>query len=119
MEKRKYKTLRGLLSHACSRRQVTAEDFFSGRIYHVTKGWVNFTLTAEEKRHAAEMLAEYLFATPSARRGLADALCEGRGDFSFFQSFIFTLSQGRGIYVGTTLSGPGFEFCRRGYKNSI
>lgn len=119
METRIYKTLRGLLRHACSRRQVTAEDFFSGRIYHTQRGWVNFTLPAEEKRRSAEMFAKYLFATPSARRGLADALCEGRGDFSFFQSFIFTLSQSRGIYVGTTLSGPGFDFCRNGYKKSI
>lgn len=118
METRIYKTLRGFLSHACSRRQVTAEDFFSGRIYHVTKGWINFTLPAAEKRRAAEMFAKYLFATPSARRGLADALCEGRGDFSFFQSF-YILSKGRGLYVGTTLSGPGFDFCRRGYKKSI
>ena len=118
METRKYKTLRGLFSHACSR-QVTAEDFFSGRIYHAKRGGVNFTLPTEEKRRAAEMLAEYLFATPSARRGVADALCEGRGDFSFLQSFIFTLSKSRGLYVGTTLSGPGFDFCRRGYKKSI
>ena len=119
MVTRKYKTLRGLFSHACSRRQVTAEDFFSGKIYHVTKGWINFTLPAAEKRRAAEMFAKYLFATPSARRGVADALCEGRGDFSFFQSFYIILSKGRGLYVGTTLSGPGFEFCRRGYKKSI
>lgn len=119
METRNYKTLRGLLSHSCSRRQVTAEDFFRGRIYHVAKMWVNFTLPAEEKRRAAEMFAEYLFATPSARRGLADALCEGRGDFSFFQGFYIILSKGRGIYVGTTMSGPGFDFCRRGYKKSI
>lgn len=119
METRNYKTLRGLLSHASSRRQVTAEDFFSGRIYHTQRGWVKITLPAEEKRRAAEMFAKYLFATPSARRGLADALCEGRGDFSFFQSFYIILSKVRGLYVGTTLSGPGFDFCRRGYKNSI
>ena len=119
METRKYETLRGLLSHACSRRQVTAEDFFSGRICHTKRGWINFTLPTEEKRRAAEMFAKYLFATPNARRGLADALCGGRGDFSFLQSFIFTLSKSRGLYVGTTLSGPDFEFCRRGYKKSI
>ena len=119
METRNYKTLRGLLSHACSRRQVTAEDFFSGTIYHTQRGRINFILPAEEKRRAAEMFAKYLFTTLSARRGLADALCEGRGDFSFLQSFILTLSQSRGIYVGTTLSGSGFEFCRRGYKKSI
>ena len=119
METRKYKTLRGLFSHACSRRQVTAEDFFSGKIYHATKGWINFALPADEKRRAAEMFAKYLFATPSARRGLADALCEGRGELSFLQSFYFILSKGREKYVGTTLSGPGFEFCRRGYKKSI
>lgn len=119
MKTRNYKTLRGLLGHACSRRQVTAEDFFSGRIYHTQRGWVNFTLPAEEKRRAAEVFAKYLFAAPSARRGVADALCEGRGDFSFFQSFYIILSKGGGIYVGTTLGGPGFEFCRRGYKKSI
>lgn len=119
METRNYQTLRGLLSHACSRRQVTAEDFFSGRIYHVTRGWINFTLPAEEKRRSAEMFAKYLFTTLSARRGVADALCDGRGDFSLLQSFIFTLSKSRGIYVGTSLSGPGFDFCRNGYKKSI
>lgn len=119
METRHYKTLRGLLSHACSRRKVTAEDFFSGTIYHTKRGRINFTLTAEEKRRAAEMFAKYLFATPSARRGLADALCDGRGELSFFQSFYIILSKGRGIYVGTTLSAPGFEFCKRGYKKSI
>ena len=119
MDTRNYKTLRGLLSHACSLRQVTAEDFFSGTIYHTQRGWINFTLPAEEKRRAAEMFAKYLFATPSARRGLADALCGGRGELSFLQSFYIILSKGGGIYVGTTLSGPGFDFCRRGYKKSI
>lgn len=119
METRNYKTLRGLLIHACSRRQVTAEDFFSGTIYHTKRGRINFTLPAEEKRRAAEMFAKYLFATPHARRGVADALCEGRGDFSYFQSFYIILSKGRGLYVGTTLSGPGVEFCRKGYKKSI
>lgn len=119
METRNYKTLRGLLSHACSRRQVTAEDFFSGRIYHVTKGWVKITLPAEEKRRAAEMFAKYLFATPSARRGVADALCEGRGDLSLLHCFYIILSKTWGLYACTSLSGPGFDFCKRSYKKSI
>ena len=118
METRKYKTLAGLIRQT-NYKQLTAEDFFSGEFYHRSAGWCKFVLPADEKRRAAEMFAKYLFSTLSARRGLADALCEGRGDFSFLQSFIFTLSQSRGIYVGTTLSGPGFEFCRRGYKKSI
>lgn len=118
METRKYKTLEGLIRQT-NCKQITAEDFFSGEFYHRSAGWCVFVLPAEEKRRAAEMFAKYLFATPSARRGLADALCEGRGDFSFFQSFYIILSKVRGLYVGTTLSGPGFEFCRRGYKKSI
>lgn len=118
METRKYKTLAGLIRQT-NYKKITAEDFFSGEFYHRSAGWCKFVLPAEEKRRAAEMFAKYLFATPNARRGVADALCDGRGDFSFLQGFIFTLSQSRGIYVGTTLSGPGFDFCRKGYKKSI
>ena len=118
METRKYKTLAGLIRQT-NYKKITTEDFFSGEFYHRSAGWCGFVLPAEEKRRAAEMFAKYLFATPSARRGLADALCEGRGDLSFLQSFYIILSKGRGIYVGTTLSVPGFDFCRRGYKKSI
>lgn len=58
MEKRHYKTLRGLLSQTLYG-QINFIDFHWGMFYHKKKGHVNFTLDDEDTFYAAAAAAVY------------------------------------------------------------
>ena len=112
MRTKNYKTLRGLLKHT---NQMTIEQLFSGRFYHKTKGWCNFTLAESEKREAAEKFAEYLLSTKKRRADLVEALMDGRGNLDYFQCFYINYSPKYGVYCNNSLSGEAFDYCKRMY----
>lgn len=94
---------------------MNIERLFSGRFYHKTKGWCNFTLAESEKRKAAEKFAEYLLSTKKRRADLVEALMNGRGELDYFQCFYINYSPKYGVYCNNSLSGEAFEHCKRMY----
>ena len=112
MRTKNYKTLRGLLKHT---NQMTIEQLFSGRFYHKTKGWCNFTLAESEKREAAEKFAKYLLSNKQRQNDLVAALMDGRGELDYFQCFYIDYSKKYGVYCSNSLSGDAYNYCKRMY----
>lgn len=107
-----YKTLKGLLKQTS---QMSIERLFTGRFYHNTQRYCNFTLAESEKRKAAEKFAEYLISTKKRRSDLVEALMNERGELDYFQCFYIDYSPKHGFYCSNSLSGEAFEHCKRMY----
>lgn len=114
MKTYKFKTLRGFL-RACDS-QVTAETLFSGRAYLSRgRGWSYVQLSAVALSEAAQLFAAYCVSNKSRRLDMAAALSAGRGDFSLFQCFYFSVEKCGKIRISNSLSGSSFEACKREY----
>ena len=100
MAKRHYKTLKGLLSQTLYG-QINFVDFHWNKFYHKKNGWMQFSLTDEEKEKGYTMMAATLWSRSAATK--VPLLKNYHGNpHEILQSVIIKHSKKYGIYATFT-----------------
>lgn len=116
MKTMKYKTLSGLVKAA--KYQIGVSDILNGKMTLNDK-YCNVILEGDALTQIATMLGNYLYATKERADVVVNAVINRSFcDASFLQCFY--LCKGvNGFYLGNSLSGEAFNYCRRGFMKSI
>lgn len=98
--------------------QITVCNFFDGGLQRYDNGVHTYYTPSKELRdEMAEFFVCKTWASNRAKK--IRAIKENRGcDFSYFQCFCFERYGGK-WYVGNSLNGDAYDYCKRCFSNRI